>query len=437
MTDITLPRLGETMEEARVTEWLVAPGQDFARGDVLMEVETDKTVVEVPALVAGHMVEHLAEIGAQVEIGQPIARIETEGADTTQPSAAQTPAHAPEAVQSAEPPVPRSVPPSAPPPVPAPAPATPPEIAGNRDHPRPPASPPARRKAHRAGVALDGIRGTGRRGRITLADVDAATQAPAGESGRVAVAGGAVVFDRIPPTGTSHRAPVVLLHGLFADMASWRELPRQIAARGHEVIVPDMPGHGDSAMPLADMEAFLAATRAFVDAVLPDGPVILVGHSLGAYSAAHLAMALGDRLQRLLLIAPLGLGARIPRDFLETMTEARSPEALARGLRWLGHGADRLSPAGLAQELARAEAERDIRRMLIETVAARGVQQLALAETLAPVAERTVAIFGLDDRLIDWRDAAALPGDVAVHFIHDAGHLPQLTAGGLILRLLD
>lgn len=227
-----------------------------------------------------------------------------------------------------------------------------------------------------------------------------------------------------------------MLHGLFADAASWRELPRQIAARGHEVFVPDMPGHGDSLMDLTDLQAFLCAVGAFVDAVVPHGPVVLIGHSLGVYAAAHLATRLGDRLEKLVLFAPVGLGARIPVDFLKTMTEARSASALARGLAWLGSGADRMSDAALSRELARAEAERATRRMLIDAVAAGGVQQIALAPLLAPVAERTVAAFGLQDRIVDWRDATTLPNGVAVHFVHDAGHLPQLSASALTLRLL-
>lgn len=419
VTEITLPRLGETMEEARVAEWLVAPGQDFARGDVLMEVETDKTVVEVPALRGGRMVQHLAEVGTTVEIGQPIARIETIGADAAAPMPTAIPDRPISVQTSAHPAAPSR------------------EVAEKPHDPRPPASPLARRAAGRAGIPLVGLRGTGRRGRITAVDVDAAAQAQAGGRRHVPVRGASVVFDRVPPVGGVCRAPVVLLHGLFADAVSWRELPRQIADRGHEVIVPDMPGHGASAMSLVDMDDFLGATRDFLDGVLPDGPVILVGHSLGAIGAAHLAVGLGERLRRLMLIAPLGLGARISRDFLDTMTEARSPEALARGLRWLGPGADRLSPAGLAVEVARAAAERGTRRMLVEAVAAGGVQQLALAETLLPVADRTAAIFGLEDRLIDWQDAAALPSEVAVHFVQGAGHLPQLFAGGLIQRLLE
>jgi pyruvate dehydrogenase E2 component (dihydrolipoamide acetyltransferase) len=76
---ITLPRLGETMEEARVLDWRVAPGMDFGRGDVLLEVETDKTVVEVPALEAGRLVAQLVAPGETVALDQPIAEIDRAG----------------------------------------------------------------------------------------------------------------------------------------------------------------------------------------------------------------------------------------------------------------------------------------------------------------------------------------------------------------------
>ncbi len=98
LTTLTLPRLGETMDEARVTAWLVAPGAAFARGDVLLEVETDKTVVEVPALTSGVMRAHLVAEGATVAIGQPIAEVEAEGAaPDPAPPAAATPAPPPAA----------------------------------------------------------------------------------------------------------------------------------------------------------------------------------------------------------------------------------------------------------------------------------------------------------------------------------------------------
>ena len=77
---LRLPRLGETMEEARVTDWLVAPGAAFRRGDVLLEVETDKTTVEVPAMTDGVLVAQLVAPGDIVDLDAPIAEVEAEGA---------------------------------------------------------------------------------------------------------------------------------------------------------------------------------------------------------------------------------------------------------------------------------------------------------------------------------------------------------------------
>ena len=49
---LTLPRLGETMEEGTVLAWSKISGEEYDRGDILLELETDKMVVEVPASVS-------------------------------------------------------------------------------------------------------------------------------------------------------------------------------------------------------------------------------------------------------------------------------------------------------------------------------------------------------------------------------------------------
>ena len=78
--DLPLPRLGETMEEGRIVTWLKQPGDKFKRGEILLEVETDKIVVEVPALQDGVMVRHLAAEADMIPVDAPIARIEIAGA---------------------------------------------------------------------------------------------------------------------------------------------------------------------------------------------------------------------------------------------------------------------------------------------------------------------------------------------------------------------
>ena len=73
-----LPLLGETMETGRVAQWLKQPGQSFRRGETIVEVETDKTTVEVPALSDGTMVEILAEKGKELKVGEPLCVIQSD-----------------------------------------------------------------------------------------------------------------------------------------------------------------------------------------------------------------------------------------------------------------------------------------------------------------------------------------------------------------------
>ena len=73
---LKMPRMGETMDEGKLIAWLVEPGQPFKRGDPILEVETDKTVVEFPALGDGMLVESLVEIGEMVDVGTAIAKID-------------------------------------------------------------------------------------------------------------------------------------------------------------------------------------------------------------------------------------------------------------------------------------------------------------------------------------------------------------------------
>ena len=75
---LLMPRLGETMDSATIAGWNVAQGDSFTRGDTLLELETDKTLVEYPALEAGRLVETLVAEGDVVDVGNPIAIIESE-----------------------------------------------------------------------------------------------------------------------------------------------------------------------------------------------------------------------------------------------------------------------------------------------------------------------------------------------------------------------
>jgi len=399
---LTLPRLGETMEEAKVVEWLVPPGAAFKRGDVLLEVETDKTVVEVPAMTDGVLTAQLVAPGETVALDQPIAEVEAEGG----PVAAPTVSTPTSETQPAA--VGKSAPTEATPTLAPTATAVP-----FRPTNRPPASPAARAAARRSGTDLTTLHGTGRRGRITTADVTAQSH-----SGQIAL-----------HTTAGNGPPMILLHGLFDDHRGWRDLPRRLAAAGHSVIALDLPGHGDST---AQADSLETATGQ-IAATLPAGPLRLFGHSLGAAIAVRLALRLGSRVESLILSAPAGLGARINPAFTDGMLAAETPAALARALALLDAGP--VSLTTLTQELNRLRTLRPGHSALAVAVAHGGFQQIDITADLARLTCPVTVLFGTDDRILDWRDVANLPATTAIHLIGGAGHLPHLTAPDLVVRL--
>lgn len=376
---LTLPRLGETMEEARVTAWLVAPGETYTRGDVLMEVETDKTVVEVPAMADGTLATQLVAEGEMVALDQPFAEVDQEGAAEVVVEAA--PAAVPE---------------------PAAAPVAVVPVAGQGLR----ASPAARAAARRAGVDLALVPGTGRNGRVTAEDV----------RGHGGSTGGA---------GT-----VVLLHGLFDSAKGWRDLPQRLGRMGLSVHAPDLPGHGASLALAPSVDAM--ADQLIAD--LPAGPLALVGHSLGAALAVRLARRLGSRVTRLVLIAPAGVGARINADFLDGMLAAGTTAALARALSLLDAGT--LSDVAAAEELARLAPLREGLSGLVRSLAHAGIQQIDVTADLEHLACPVCVVWGTADRILDWQAVAALPSQVAIHLVRGAGHLPHLAAPALVPALL-
>jgi 2-oxoglutarate dehydrogenase E2 component (dihydrolipoamide succinyltransferase) len=155
-TDIKVPTLGESVHEATVAKWLKNVGDTVAVDEPLVELETDKVNVEVNAPSAGTLTEIVAADGANVEVGALLGRIEANGAKVAPaPAAKPVPAAKAEAK-----------------PVPA---AAPKPAAEER-----PLSPAVRKMVAETGVDTTKIEGTGKEGRLTKADVMAATaRAPA------------------------------------------------------------------------------------------------------------------------------------------------------------------------------------------------------------------------------------------------------------------
>ena len=93
IVDVKVPQLSESVAEATLLQWKKKPGEAVAMDEILVEIETDKVVLEVPAPAAGIMAEHVKGDGSSCVADEVIARINTEGKASAAPAA--TPAAAP------------------------------------------------------------------------------------------------------------------------------------------------------------------------------------------------------------------------------------------------------------------------------------------------------------------------------------------------------
>lgn len=163
-TTIMMPALSAGMEEGTIARWLKAAGDAVAKGDVIVEIETDKATMEYEAEADGVLGAIVAADGATVPVNAPIAVLLAAGESASAPGGDAAPAAA----------APAPAPAAA-----APAPRAEPEVAERRAEARPTriaASPLARRIARDRGVALEGLTGSGARGRIVRVDVEQASR---------------------------------------------------------------------------------------------------------------------------------------------------------------------------------------------------------------------------------------------------------------------
>ncbi len=192
--DVVIPQLGESISEGEILEWRVTDGDTVAVDDILLELETDKTTVEIPSPAAG-VVRILKPKGAVVAVGEVIARIEAAGASAgaSKPAAQSAPVQkaAPAAKAAAAPaPAAKAAAVAAAKPAPAPpaAPTPPPPAAAAAAAPATRLGPAARRMAEEQHVDPASLHGTGPGGRATKADVAAAAESRQAEPPPAAVA---------------------------------------------------------------------------------------------------------------------------------------------------------------------------------------------------------------------------------------------------------
>ncbi|WP_299018382.1 2-oxoglutarate dehydrogenase complex dihydrolipoyllysine-residue succinyltransferase [uncultured Tepidimonas sp.] len=197
IVDVKVPQLSESVAEATLLQWKKKVGDLVAADEILIEIETDKVVLEVPAPAAGVLAEIVVGDGGTVVSEQVIARVDTEGKAVATPAPAATPAASP-----------------APSPAPAPVAAAAAAPAAEGGRMAGVAMPAAAKLMADHGLAPGSVAGTGKDGRVTKGDVLAAVAAP---KPAAAAAPAAAI-----PTGAPTRVlpPVSAPVGLPADLAN-------------------------------------------------------------------------------------------------------------------------------------------------------------------------------------------------------------------------
>jgi 2-oxoisovalerate dehydrogenase E2 component (dihydrolipoyl transacylase) len=266
--EFKLPDVGEGLTEADIVSWHVKPGDTIEDGQVIVEIETAKAVVELPSPYTGTVTGLLVEEGQTVDVGTPIIAVDVSGADGAAEQAAAEPAAAQEAAEpeTAKPdttargaPPPRQAvlvgygvkpgsttrrarkrPPTRPgsyPSSPAMPPGgpeglAPPDREASQPGPPPPltpralAKPPVRRLARDLGVDLSGLRGSGPEGSVTREDVQRAAgdgtvrsgyeeAAPGDERQAAAMASQQGTEERIPVRGVRKHIAAAMVASAF------------------------------------------------------------------------------------------------------------------------------------------------------------------------------------------------------------------------------
>jgi len=200
-TEIRVPTLGESVTEATIGRWFKQPGEAVAADEPVVELETDKVTVEVPAPASGVLAEILAKDVETVEPGALLGQIQEGGA----------PAKAAPAPAKAAPAAPKAAPAPQPPPQPKPA------------APRPAAvdvlAPSVRRIAEESGIDAAHVSGTGRDGRVTKGDMIAAIERAAAAPTPVAQPAAAIQMRAPSPSDDAAREERVRMTKLRQTIA--------------------------------------------------------------------------------------------------------------------------------------------------------------------------------------------------------------------------
>lgn len=395
LTDLLMPRLGETMEEGRIIAWLKSAGEEFKRGEAILEIETDKTLAEFPALTDGRMVDCLAEAGTMQDVGSVIAKIEIKGSKDTL-SVKKIPS-----VQTM-----KSL-------IVAPIKTT----SGNQTR----STPIARRRAAKLGINIDDLDGTGPNFRVELHDVTEVS------------AIGSISYKIL---GKKTGLPIVFIHGFGSEMSSWSGIASQLANLGACALILDLPGHGETTSEVKDLDDLNLGVADLVQTIFPNKPVYLVAHSLGVHPALKLTEH--HPILGMMLIAPVGLGSFINVEFINALSSASTHGELAHALRLLTKNINLITDKIVAHTFKKLPSKRLV-ALASSLISFNKTQTIDLISNINQISNDLdlSILIGHYDKIIRWQDVFNLNSNISIHHFNNSGHMPQWESSEEVVNLIQ
>lgn len=412
---IGMPKLGMTMTEGRLVAWPVPVGGRVVAGAVVLVIESEKAEVEIEAPAAGVLRHVYVEADRTVPCGTLLAAITPTADEPFDPDAFRAAHDRPERPAA---------------PVAAAARGSAGAAPAARQGPAP-VTPAARALARERGVDTTNVAGSGPQGRVTREDVESYVAARE----RLVPAGGGVSLE-VLAQGAGET--VVLVPGFGCDAGMFAPIVPALTAH-HRVLGVHPRGIGLSDAP-ADPAYDLATVGREVLGVA-EGPLHVMGASLGAAVAIEMALAAPDRVRSLVLLTPfVTLGARLDAvldAWCRVAAEASRPALAAVMLPWL-FSAEHLADARVRARTARGLAEMAARvpaESLPRYAAGLRAWSGRRAGDLARLAVPALVVTGTEDLLTpDGRDVAdAIPG-ARFLAVGGAGHAVALEASEAVRR---
>ncbi len=425
-TDILYPKVSLETNSGTISRWHVKDGDEVRQGQLLFEIDNDKTVVEVDAPHGGTLKILKPSTSDEIDVGQSVASLFLQGevisVAPSKPASETTAEQAPEPNEVSE--IPAS------------------DIRSNTTQTgRMVATPLAKRLAGDAGIDLSQINGSGPSGRIQKKDIIAAIETgnvlPRQISGKSSASHSDTVLNAVW-LRKGEGIPLVLLHGFASDHNNWRGLFAGSQWQ-QPLLAIDLPSHGASPLEaVADLDAVAALVEATIKQ-LNLAATIMVGHSFGAAVSARLAARGNIDIRALGLFAPGGLGAEINVGFVENFVRAKSKESITPWLHELVHVKDIISETFISAVVQQRQDRRlsDAMAAFAEHFFADGTQTISIIEDLASLEIPVRVIFGKQDRILPFKHSRNLPDNVALHAFEACGHMPHLEKRSLSLRILS